>query len=138
MFTASAIRRRLLEHNPTPSLAETLSFVQRYRAIEHHNPPTSTSTTTEKPSADVNQLVGLMTEVAARQKALEDQVALSQQLYAAAIKQQDQLSPKATGTGEHTFNVIYMQLHLCYTKKTLEPVAWTCGVITLKSCPRTG
>ena len=52
----SAIRGRLLDHNPTPSLAEMLSFVQRYRAIEHHNPLTRASTTMEKPSADVNQL----------------------------------------------------------------------------------
>ena len=92
----SAIRGRLLDHNSTPSLAEMLSFVQRYRAVEHHNPPTSASTTTARPSADVNQLVGLMTELAARQKTLEDQVASSQQLYAAAIKQQDQQSPRAT------------------------------------------
>ena len=92
----SAIRGRLLDHNPTPSLAEMLSFVQRYRAVEHRNPPTSASTTTEKPSADVNQLVGLMTELVARQKTLEDQVASSQELYAAAIKQQDQQSPRAT------------------------------------------
>ena len=92
----SAIRGRLLDHNPTPSLAEMLSFVQRYRAVEHHNPPTSASTTTEKPAADVNQLVGLMTELATRQKALEDQMATCQQLYAAAIKQQDRQNPRAT------------------------------------------
>ncbi len=92
----SAIRGRLLDHNPTPSLAEMLSFVRRYLAVEHHNPPTSASTTTEKPAADVNQLVGLMTELATRQKALEDQMATSQQLYAAAIKQQDRQNPRAT------------------------------------------
>lgn len=33
----SAMRRKKLEYNPTPTLAETLSFVQRYRAIEEYD-----------------------------------------------------------------------------------------------------
>ena len=64
----NAIRGRLLDHNPTPSLAEMLSFVQRYRAVEHHNLSTSASTTTEQPSADIDQLVGLMTGLVTRQR----------------------------------------------------------------------
>ena len=62
----NGLRGRLLDHNPTPSLEKMLSFVQRYRAVEHHNP------TTEQPSADINQLVGLMTELVTRQKVLEE------------------------------------------------------------------
>ena len=68
----NGLRGRLLDHNPTPSLEKMLSFVQRYRAVEHHNPSTSASTTTEQPSEDINQLVGLMTELVTRQKVLEE------------------------------------------------------------------
>ncbi len=81
----SSIRGKLLAHNPTPTLNEMLSFVQRYRAIEDHDVPAHTSAATYKPTTDMDQLVGLMTELVTRQKALEDQVATSQQLYAAAI-----------------------------------------------------
>ena len=94
----SSIRGKLLAHNPTPTLSEMLSFVQRYRAVEDHEVPahTSASTATHKQTADIDQLVGLMTELVTRQKALEDQVATSQQLYTAAIKQQQR--PRANVT----------------------------------------
>ena len=52
------------------------------------------SSTTQKQTANVNQLMGLMAELLTRQKALELVVAISQQLYAAAIKQQEQPRPK--------------------------------------------
>ena len=73
----SSIRGKLLAHNPTPTLSEMLSFVQRYRAIEDRDVPahTSASASTHKQTADMAQLVGLMTELVTRQKALEDQVA---------------------------------------------------------------
>ncbi len=92
----SSIRGKLLAHNPTPTLNEMLSFVQRYRAIEGHDVPAHTSAATYKPTTDMDQLVGLMTELVTRQKALEDQVATSQQLYAAAIKQTERPRPKVT------------------------------------------
>lgn len=98
----SLIRGKLLAHNPTPNLNDMLTFVQRYRAIADpdvaapHYANTSASKTTQKPTADIDQLVGLMTELATRQKALEDQVTTSQQLYAAAIKQQERPRSKVT------------------------------------------
>ena len=76
----SSIRGKHLAHNPTPTLSEKLSFVQRYRAIEDHDvlAHTSASASTHKQTADMDQLVGLlMTELVTRQKALEDQVATS-------------------------------------------------------------
>ena len=91
----STMRGRLLDHNPTPSLAGMYSFVQRYRAVEQ-DPSTSAGATTGQASADIKQLVGLMTELANQQKVLEDQMATSQQLHASAIKQQDRQNPGAT------------------------------------------
>ena len=75
----SSIRRKLLAHNPTPTLSEMLSSVQHYRAIEDHDVPahTSASASTHKQTADMDQLVGLMTELVTRHKALENQVATS-------------------------------------------------------------
>lgn len=94
----STVRVKLLAHNPIPTLTEMLSFVQRYRAIEdHHVPaPTSASTATQKQTTDIDRLIGLVTEMATRQKVLEDQVVTSQQFYAAAIKQQERPRPKVT------------------------------------------
>ncbi len=92
----SSIRGKLLAHNPTPTLSEMLSFVHRYRAIEDHDVPAHTSAATYKPTTDMDLLVCLMTELVIRQKALEDQVATSQQLYAAAIKQKERPRPKYT------------------------------------------
>jgi hypothetical protein len=52
----SSIRRKLLAHNPTPTLSEMLSFVQRYRAIEDHDVPAhiSASASTHKQTADMD------------------------------------------------------------------------------------
>ncbi|XP_028407562.1 uncharacterized protein LOC114530181 [Dendronephthya gigantea] len=93
----NTIREKLLAHNPTPTLTEMLSFVQRYRAIEEHKPgSTSASTAAENTNANIDRLVGLVTELATRQKTLEDQLATSQQMYTAAIKQQDRNRPRVT------------------------------------------
>ena len=92
----SSIQGKLLAHNPTPTLTEMLNFVQRYRAIEDHSPSTSASTETQKPSADIDQLVGLMTELTTRQKALEEQITTSQLLHAAAVQQKDRQRPRVT------------------------------------------
>ena len=87
----TTIRGKLLDHNPTPTLSEMVRFVQRYRAVEGHNTsfPTNASTTTTKPAADIDQLVGLMADLASRQKVLEDQVGFSQQFSTAAVSQTD-------------------------------------------------
>jgi hypothetical protein len=52
----SSIRRKLLAHNPTPTLSELLSFAQRYRAIEDHDVPAHTcaSALTHKQTADMD------------------------------------------------------------------------------------
>ena len=51
----SSIRRKLLAHNPTPTLSEMLSFVQRYRAIDVHDVPAHTcaSALTHNQTADM-------------------------------------------------------------------------------------
>ena len=51
----SSIRRKLLAHNPTPTLSEILSFAQRYRAIEDPDVPAHTcaSASTHKQTADM-------------------------------------------------------------------------------------
>jgi hypothetical protein len=51
-----------------------LNFVQRYQPIDDHDVPahTSASASTHKQTADMDQLVGLTTELVTRQKALED------------------------------------------------------------------
>jgi hypothetical protein len=52
----SSIRRKLLAHNPTPTLSEMPSFVQRYRATEDLDVPahTSASASTDKQTADMD------------------------------------------------------------------------------------
>jgi hypothetical protein len=56
----SSIRRKLLAHNPTPTLSEMLSFVQRYRAIEDHDVPAhiNASASTHKQTADMDYTRG--------------------------------------------------------------------------------
>ena len=74
-----------------------LNFVQRYRAVEEHRPEfTSASTEAQRTDANIDRLVGLVTELATRQKSLEDQLTTSQQLYAAAIQQRDRQRPSIT------------------------------------------
>jgi hypothetical protein len=51
----SSIRGKRLAHNPTPTLSEMLSFVQRYRAIDVHDVPAHTcaSALTHNQTADM-------------------------------------------------------------------------------------
>ena len=93
----STIRGKLLEHNPTPTLTEMLGFVQRYRAVEDRKPGSiNASTAAQDTATNIDRLVGLVTELATRQKSLEEQVTTSQQLYATAMEQPDRQPPIIT------------------------------------------
>jgi hypothetical protein len=75
----SSIQGKLFAHNPTPILIKRDATFCPTLSIDRR-PHTSASASTHKQTADMDQLVGLMTELVTRQKALEDQVATSQQL----------------------------------------------------------
>ena len=85
-----ALKLKLLQHNPTPTLEQMLSFTQRYRAIEGYVLPnahsstssiqsiaSTTSETTAPTSSDpqLSQLVQAMVAgVAQKQLSLEDRL----------------------------------------------------------------
>lgn len=80
------IKLKLLEHNPTPSLEEMLSFVQRYRAVEGYASPAvaneySAATSTPTPlavpnnSPELSQLINMVAGIADKQQSLEDRFA---------------------------------------------------------------
>lgn len=84
-----ALKLKLLEHNPTPTLEQMLSFTQRYRAVEGYVLPNvlcSTSSTqsiasiqnetTAPTSSDpqLSQLVAMVAGIAEKQLSLEDRL----------------------------------------------------------------
>jgi hypothetical protein len=76
----SSIRRKLLAHNPTPTLSEMLSLsnvIERLKATKSLHIQAQAHQHTSRQRTCMDQLVGLMTELVTRQKALEDKVATS-------------------------------------------------------------
>ena len=84
-----ALKLKLLEHNPTPTLEQMLSFTQRYRAVEGYVLPnahcstsstqsiaSTTSETTAPTSSDpqLSQLVAMVAGIAEKQLSLEDRL----------------------------------------------------------------
>lgn len=79
---------KLLEHNPTPTLDEMLSFVQRYRAVEGYTAPmsatssrepnTASATTTAAPVSDepsqLSQLLTMVAGIAEKQQSFEERL----------------------------------------------------------------
>lgn len=96
----SGIKGKLIEHNPTASLPDMLSFVQRFRAVEgytSHATSASTATTSTTNSA-IEKLVDLMTDLTSRQTRLEDQMQESNRFYAAASQSNSRRADKSCYT----------------------------------------
>ena len=72
------IRLKLLESDPTPDLPKMVSFVQRYRAIQDYtdqnNDIRSAGVASERSGEDMASLVALVSDIAVRQKSLEDKL----------------------------------------------------------------
>lgn len=72
------IRIKLLESDPTPDLAKMVAFVQRYRAIQDYtdqgNETHSAGVVSEKNREDMASLVALVSDIAVRQKNLEEKL----------------------------------------------------------------
>ena len=77
------LKLKLLEHNPTPNLAEMLSFIQRYLGVEGFAAPmiaseypSASSTTT--PASDINsqlsQLLTMVAGIAEKQQSFENRL----------------------------------------------------------------
>ena len=75
------IRIKLLENDPAPSLAKMVSFVQRYRAIrdysEQSNEMTAAGVASEK-SGEITKLVAMVSDLATRQKVIEEKLSTSE------------------------------------------------------------
>ncbi|CAB3987391.1 ac transposable element-derived 4 [Paramuricea clavata] len=72
------IRLKLLESDPTPDLPKMVSFVQRYRAIQDYTDRDSdirsAGVASEKSGNDMASLVALVSDIAVRQKNLEEKL----------------------------------------------------------------
>ena len=72
------IRLKLLESDPTPDLPKMVSFVQRYRAIQDYtdqnNDIRSAGVASERSGEDMASLVALVSDIAVRQKNLEEKL----------------------------------------------------------------
>ncbi|XP_028417289.1 uncharacterized protein LOC114541690 [Dendronephthya gigantea] len=72
------IRMKLLESDPTPDLKKMVSFVQRYRAIQEFNDQgnvtQSAGVASEKSGEEMTKLVALVSDIAVRQKNLEEKL----------------------------------------------------------------
>ena len=74
------LKFKLLEQNPTPTLEETLSFTQRYRAVEGYVQPVGNDvaavhSTAEKDQSQLSQLVAIVAGIAEKQQSLADRLA---------------------------------------------------------------
>ena len=90
------IRLRLLENDPTPALPKMVSFVQRYRAIQDYTDQNkeirSAGVASEKSSEDMASLVALVSDIAARQKNLEEKLSKTER---------DGIKSRSTGNGSN-------------------------------------
>ena len=76
-----SIRIKLLENDPTPDLNKMVSFVQRYRAIQEYaderNEAHVAGVASEKNGEGMASLVALVSDIAERQKSLEEKLSKS-------------------------------------------------------------
>lgn len=80
------LKSKLIEHNPTATLPEMLSFVQRFRAVEGYTSNAATASATTTTNAKIDTLVRLVTDIASRQQTLEDQLREFNTLHTAAAQ----------------------------------------------------
>lgn len=76
-----ALKIKLLQDNPTPDLMQMVSFVQRHRAVQdfsadpYDQAAAVSEDVTGGDKAEIAQLVALVTDMAVKQRGLEEQIA---------------------------------------------------------------
>ena len=76
-----SIRIKLLESDPTPDLNKMVSFAQRYRVIQEYaegGSETHVAGVANESGDSMANLVSLVSDIAEREKSLEEKVSISQ------------------------------------------------------------
>lgn len=90
------IKLKLLESDPTPDLPKMVAFVQRFRAIQDYTDQNkeirSAGVASEKSGEDMASLVALVSDIAVRQKNLEEKLSKTER---------DGIKPRSTRNGSN-------------------------------------